>query len=749
MLRGHFGSVDLIRGLFNPLFRRNLTATSVRCTDDSDRKKVEGVFSWLRDIFRTEPIGYFGWYPSPSSRSFLLMANGMDMQVRGVADCSPRNTKPPIREPNMPEKQERKEEKEKKKKKKKPVMRVDGSENFPDVVAVEGQPHLQDAQGVNYRYQWGIKIPEEPQSRATQTAHREQIWGKVCDINLGRASGLVATMSTSDKEKSTAKPELETQTTQPIGPGIVEDTKTAEPADNLETEQKVREAVATSAKEDSPGDEDYNVPAGTDFDAEISAWKDLVLKSKVPIDTTRKDDFVQANESIDLLSIRPEPPEPKLDIQAVPTVDPEILKDDEVEGDNTKEMKTPMKKLDGKRIGEVHKIDNKKLHTLQSSRFGRFEDNNYSEVRSEGSWTWSTMNRLARANIVTFSTSSDGDWSDAERVNDAKRWKTPPATESASPSSTEAKAAENTQEAASLDQMQTPEYQFHQTDIDAEFADSLNAIAEREMEISLQGTHQDQEIQDVSMNLRERKDSRSLKSEDSYQQHANNFTQYEDDYVAGYESIPIESGPEKSAKEERKKEQQSAEWAENSDAFEKESEEPPALSDNYVNDGEYIRLPGDPYPYSKQYFETWRKATHEIDIGPIVEQKKPEIEAETPIGDARTRKLDILPPARSVSQDAVQNRDPSRGKANGTRRPRSRTEKRARKLSRFSVSSLERRLIPESLRRDAPEKYVLTPRTTAMSWTSKTIVDDTVDEWLSKGQVARRIHQWARRRQPL
>ncbi|XP_078052526.1 uncharacterized protein LOC144478480 [Augochlora pura] len=747
MLRGHFGSVELVRGLLNPLCRRNLTATSVRCTDDSDRKKVEGVFSWLKDIFKSESVGYFGRYSSPLSRSFPLVANKMGMQVRGVADCSPRNTKPPIREPNMPEKQERKEEKEKKKKKKKPVMRVDGTESFPDVVNVEGGPHLQDTQGVNYRYQWGIKIPEEPKSQATQAVNREQIWGKVCDINLGNSSGLVTAMSSSDKEEPTVKSKLETRSNQPIGPGIAEDTKIVGPADNLEAEQKARKMEATSTKEDSPGDEDYNIPVGTDFDAEISAWKDLVLKSKVPIDTTRKDDFVPATESLDLLSIRPEPPEPKLDVQAVPTVNPEILKEEEVEGDNTKELKTPMKKTEGKRTGDIQKIDSKKLHMLHSPRFERFEDNYCSEVRSKGSTTLSTMSRLGKVNIVTFSTSSDGDWSETERIKDAKPPEASVATERASSGTAEAKTAENAQEAASQDQMQPPQYQSRQIDADADFADSLNAIAEREMEISLQRTYQDPEMQDISINLRERKDSRSLESEDPYYQHANNYTQYEDDYVAGYETIPMETAPEKTVKGEQKKAQEPTEWSEN--AYEKETDEPPAMDDNYINDGEYVRVPGDPYPYSKQYFEKWRKAVHELDIRPTIEPEKPEIKPEAPIGDARTMKVEIVPPTRNVSHDAVQNRNLSRGKASGTRHLRSKTEKRVRKLSRFSVSSLERRLIPESLRRDAPEKYVLMPRTTAMSWSSRTMGDDTVDEWLSKGQVLRRIHQSTRRRQPL
>ncbi|XP_076231145.1 uncharacterized protein LOC143177201 [Calliopsis andreniformis] len=54
MLRGHVGSVELIRGVCNPFFRRNLSAASIRYADEKDKKKADGIFSWLKDIFKSD-----------------------------------------------------------------------------------------------------------------------------------------------------------------------------------------------------------------------------------------------------------------------------------------------------------------------------------------------------------------------------------------------------------------------------------------------------------------------------------------------------------------------------------------------------------------------------------------------------------------------------------------------------------------------------------------------------------------------
>ncbi|XP_076300296.1 uncharacterized protein LOC143218753 [Lasioglossum baleicum] len=712
MLRGHVGSLELIRGVFNPLFRRNFTATSVRCTDDNDRKKVEGVFSWLKDIFKSEvrveearnsidvqikdtpkdypryfahniqscsspevasrvesnvdtkinstseSVSHFGWYPSPLSRNLLLVAQRMDTQIRGVANCSPRNTKPPIREPNMPEKQQRKDDKDKKKKKKKPVLRTDASEEFPDIVAVEAGQGLAGNPDVNFRYQWGIKIPEEI-GQATQDIHSEYIWGQASLPLTDNPKGLGMSMSTSDTEKSSAKAET-------VGPG--QPAQSMEPSGVDETVEavdkrapaKIVKKAAESSKDNTPSDEDYNIPTGAGFDAEISAWKDLVLKSKVPIDTSNKDEFVSdTKRSADMLSIRPEPPEPKLDVQAIPSTNEDVMKDED-ETDMSKDVKVNLKKLDGKRTGDVQKIDSKKLHTSRTynleSSLAATEDHCSSRTKPRA-WTWEAISGLPRLNVVTFSTSSER-WASAEKINDTNGSEAALNGKSTSHDDVGLADVGNMNDVASPDQpqllRQSQQYQTGQPEIDSDFEDSLNVIADRGIEISLQRTQGEQEIDDSKMNMAD-KDSMAMEAE-HHHQHPNSLTQFEDDFVSGYESMSLEPTQEKSAKEDQKKEQPT-----DSDVFENES--PVTNMDNYVSDGEYVKVPGDPYPYSKQHFEKWRMAKEEIVIGnSFVDTTAKDDNPEVPVGDARTRQIDNLPPARSMSHDMHMRNQLSRGK---------------------------------------------------------------------------------------
>lgn len=64
-------------------------------------------------------------YQSPFTRHDLLtLTDLLSCPNRRIVSYAPRNTKPPIREPNMPEKREKKDDK-KDKKKKKPVIRME------------------------------------------------------------------------------------------------------------------------------------------------------------------------------------------------------------------------------------------------------------------------------------------------------------------------------------------------------------------------------------------------------------------------------------------------------------------------------------------------------------------------------------------------------------------------------------------------------------------------------------------------
>ncbi|XP_076647156.1 uncharacterized protein LOC143355872 [Halictus rubicundus] len=637
-------------------YPRNFAHNIQSCSSPEIASKVEKYVD-AKINSTAESVSHFGWYPAPLSRSLLLVADGPDTQIRGVAYCSPRNTKPPIREPNMPEKQQRKDDKEKKKKKKKPVLRTDASEDFPDVVAMEAGHSLRDNPDVNFRYQWGIKIPEETAQR-TQEVHRTYIWGQASNPVTDNTKGLTVRMTASDPEKTSTKTESSSQSAQPMEPSSMDER--VETIDKMETE-KVLKKASGSSKDNSTPDEDYNIPLGAEFDAEISAWKDLVLKSKMPIDTSNKDDFApNSKTSADLLSIRPEPPEPKLDVQAIPSTDEEVMKDEDEES-IPKELKVNLKKMEGKRTGDVQKIDSKKLHTSQSpylkSSMADREDIYSSRTDSRRSWTWSTITGLPRLHVVTFSTSSERYWASAEKINDTKGSEAALAGKPTSPDNVDLANVGNMEEVASPDQQllrNSQQYQTNQPEVDSEFEDSLNAIAGSG--ISLHSTQEEQEVDDSKMNASE-KDSMAMEAEDHHHQSSNSFNQFEDDYVSAYESMSLQPTQERSAKEEHKQDQ-SSEWTD-SDAYDNESQ---VKIDNYVIDGEYIKVPGDPYPYSKQYFEKWRMSKEDINIGSFVDKTEKVVDPEVPVGDARAKQIDNLPPARSMSHDIHMRNQLSRGK---------------------------------------------------------------------------------------
>ncbi|CAK9824992.1 hypothetical protein ANTRET_LOCUS3078 [Anthophora retusa] len=52
MQRGHLSTIEFLRGILSPCFRKNLTTASIKYAEEKDKKKVDGMFSWLKDMLR-------------------------------------------------------------------------------------------------------------------------------------------------------------------------------------------------------------------------------------------------------------------------------------------------------------------------------------------------------------------------------------------------------------------------------------------------------------------------------------------------------------------------------------------------------------------------------------------------------------------------------------------------------------------------------------------------------------------------
>lgn len=60
-------------------------------------------------------------------------------------------------------------------------------------------------------------------------------------------------------------------------------------------------------------------------------------------------------------------------------------------------------------------------------------------------------------------------------------------------------------------------------------------------------------------------------------------------------------------------------------------------------DGDYVRVVGDPYPYSRQHFEKWRMPREDIQIGYIPSRKQHTLAS--PVSDVN---FDMQPPVRKM-----------------------------------------------------------------------------------------------------
>lgn len=291
------------------------------------------------------------------------------MPTRALVGFAPRNTKPPIKEPNAPEKCEKKDKK-KDKEKKKPVIRMDGksvdSENQAKMVAKDNPKNDPDA---TFRYEEGVKLAKErPAAKAANDndkfAEKDQqyVMKQLWKVNLKQPKPDIASPATASLERGTEKLRIASSNFKsgdtttgvktdavPTPPSSNEDlakksyasslkgttadylstpSRQTDSSDNIiavrqdsddtslyMNSKELRKIIRTSSNmlKETIIDEEYNVPEGADLDIEIKAWRNLVARS-IPI----KENYLSNEENLEnSVFIRPEAPQPKLDVRIV------------------------------------------------------------------------------------------------------------------------------------------------------------------------------------------------------------------------------------------------------------------------------------------------------------------------------------------------------------------------------------------------------------------------------------------------
>lgn len=340
--------------------------------------------------------------------------------IRAIAAFAPRNSRPPIREPNVsPDKRDEKkdERKDRQEKKKKPMIRTDDgsvvdSESRTAMVADDNQTGDPET---TFRYEWGVKLAEGSANCSAELDDSDNVAEKNPRYVTKRLWGVNLKQPRSDLEVSEGDAEQQIpDSASSISAGIDEETRSNEAledaesaavsgttADYLSTPSSQSDSVPTSGTDKhliatrreasnatsplndprklqetiSPStqmetiaiDDDYNVPADAASDAEIAAWKSLMMKSQTMVTVLEKQNFLSADhvENLQMVSIRPEPPEPKLDVRVVRSIEDGSSKDEDTDHPDAGFVKSAEPKRP--ESVDVRKFDNyspsKKLHT--------------------------------------------------------------------------------------------------------------------------------------------------------------------------------------------------------------------------------------------------------------------------------------------------------------------------------------------------------------------------------------------------
>lgn len=510
----------------------------------------------------------------PPSLGSLVPNRSVGVLTRALADFAPRNTKPPVREPNVPEKRERKDEK-RDRKEKKPVMRtergtVDGGGSggaAAAAIAAEDNPRGGDnPDATAFRHEWGVKLAEEP--AAVDAAERgeryvtRRLWG----VNVKRPDPdvegpAVAVAPDESKSSGSVAPKRET------ADGAIA---------SCEALRRIARTSPDLLGEAIAIDEDYYVPEDVSPDAEIAAWRSVAARSKIP----RSGASLSAGQ-LNVLTIRPEAPQPRLDVRVVRSAE---------DGPSEREIGQSLKSADVKRSGgaEARIVDSKKLHTAAA----------WAPIRPDESPATDRADRTRtngpRAFASAFSTN----------------------TENFEPGSSDRKS-DGGDKSVSLesDERRAPSAGSLASRAGGDRAATSDVVAGKEMDSSIESRGVDRESVSAEAARKDESRAEEVRAEKF---HAGYDRADTHDGDASHVDLISDSDPsidvglvEASAIGER----ESAEGGPKSVAEESAKDAPlrpnATHSDDdsragYVIDGDYVRVPGDPYPYSRQHLEKWR-----------------------------------------------------------------------------------------------------------------------------------------------
>ncbi|XP_047350384.1 uncharacterized protein LOC124949426 [Vespa velutina] len=658
----------------------------------------------------------------------------------------PRSPKPPIREPNMPEKRDKKD-KGKEKKEKKPVIRA------LDRYVKTSKHFLKINIGESTQYVSNLAMARSP----TIYNSNMSIGKRYVSSGTNKLFEDTATSNLTNVSNKTVN--IFPKSDIPSDNLILSFDKNYQAADGKVNEKDKNETA--EAMEDTV----------LSNDSEISAWQTLVDKSKPPPEKKIEQELVELQ--LDKVSIRPEPPIPKLDVEMVKPLNTEIRHEDDFIEMNTDRKST--RPMENTRTLENHKVENRKYHTVSNAkkRFYRKKDKfqvilinrNFSKSRSPSNTDPESAQRSNTQNQQLSITKVQSDQNAFARSS--------------------ARESENTDEGTSNESKRSSlstDFQSgnrkHDEETTVNFTQTFDAV-DGERVISLNHTNQGDARLPTSVTISSRpkqelNDNRLendiMNSKDSHEYSYSNMnlaTHDEYPYTCFDESCIDENKYVDSKNELDQNDNHGSIEKQMTEILTKENEESKKIEMITNTNDDFVRIPGDPYPYSREHFKKWRlprKKTFEdtilktlqnkSDLKKISDNIEPhssQILGSSSVGNLEDSKNSSIQkekqPIREMSHDShihdksyhvmltdnVENENRSKKLKKNRHSIKSNNRK-------FYVSSFDQQIVPECLRRgvnnqDSMNKIDL----------GKLMEQVSGNEKLMKDDVSRReYHRWIR-----
>ncbi|XP_070512008.1 uncharacterized protein [Cardiocondyla obscurior] len=691
----------------------------------------------------------------------------IDVPRRAMVGFGPRNTKPPIKKSNAPEKHEKDERKDKKKREN-PAIRTgesaDSSENRTEMTVNDNPRCDPDAA---FRYEWGVKLSEEQASAEAandndkfekgQRYVTKRLWG----VNLKEPKPDIAPQTTANFGRATKRPQ-NTSSISENGDSLTREAKndataaqknstttsslkdtTAEflsiPSTGLSNDfiaakeksgdassymssKELREIMRTSPNmltETIVVNDEFNIPEEVNSNTVIAAWQNFAARS---VSKVKENYFSSSSmENLEMLSIRPEAPQPKLDVQVVKST----------EDSETTELSdsgcTSLKSTEIKRIKPLRKPGgysiSKKLHTINTpTRYLHRYMNSIIKRRVElSSSNFASVVRIKTKcpeGTSAFPTSFKDTKKAIDESESHKRDKQQINLKTQNEEKCNNLNSNNIlNNDRSFPPVESPTLSSsNQEQADIDFAKTLDVIADKETEISINQLQNSSRkkiayLANSTTVASVQKDKSRYKDEDAedeikkiYEEPRANYaslhnagTTYVDFNDPSTDNGSIKSDAIKSAKVNPRFEDGNNVTF---DSSVKNVDEDGDSYEGYIIDGDYVRLPGDPYPYSRENLDKWRVPPYPKLYKPWTPELSrsfdPPAAARSTLRNANDAYANAAgKPRDSHAGDAVMETSGSDGGA-GAR-------KRTGQANGFHVSSRDQRVVSDCLRDDAAD----------------------------------------------